>query len=80
MNGISCPSAEHLLRGRRAGTILKTTNGGQTWPAQTSGTTNALNGIACFRRTGALRWRGAGAARASRTTAPLEPATPARTR
>ena len=35
------PEHEHVLRGRqRPGTILKTTNGGQTWLAATSGTTH----------------------------------------
>jgi len=29
----------------RDGTILKTTNGGTNWTAQTSGTTNVLNSI-----------------------------------
>ena len=44
MNGISCPTAAPATRSAHAGTILKTSNGGQTWLAQTSGTTNALNG------------------------------------
>ena len=41
------PIVEVLRGGRPAARVLKSTDGGSTWSAQTSGTANALSGIAC---------------------------------
>ena len=47
MNSISCASNSTCYAVGGGGTILVTTNGGQTWLPQTSGTTTALNGVSC---------------------------------
>jgi photosystem II stability/assembly factor-like uncharacterized protein len=47
MDAISCTSASTCETVGGAGTILGTTNGGQTWTAQTSGSAATLEGVSC---------------------------------
>ena len=46
-HGISCVSTTKCEVVGAGGAIRGTTNGGSTWPAQVSGTTNSLNAISC---------------------------------
>lgn len=70
MNSISCTSTSTCYAVGNAGTILVTTNGGQTWLPQTSATTANLNGISCTSSTAcaAIGAVSAGAAVARFTT------------
>ena len=71
LNGVACTSATACLAVGAAGTIIGSADGGATWTPKTSGTTNALNAIACPRRR-LLRGRRAAAGAAvssSRSTA-----------
>ena len=70
MNGISCPSTSTCYAVGNGGTILKTSNGGQTWLPQTSGTASALNGVACTSATACVAVGAGGDGRRSRPTAP----------
>ena len=45
MSGVSFTDADNGTAVGSGGTILRTTDGGATWGAQPSGTTNALNGV-----------------------------------
>jgi photosystem II stability/assembly factor-like uncharacterized protein len=47
MDSISCTSASTCEAVGGAGTILGTTNGGQTWLPQASGSTATLDGVSC---------------------------------
>lgn len=48
MDSISCVSTSTCVAVGAAGTILGTTNGGQTWLPQTSGVAGALDSVSCY--------------------------------
>ena len=47
LDALSCTSASSCIAVGASGTIVATTNGGQTWLPQTSGTAVTLDGISC---------------------------------
>jgi photosystem II stability/assembly factor-like uncharacterized protein len=54
MNAVTCPSTTTCYTVGNGGTILKTSNAGQSWISQTSGVSSNLSSVSCYSESGCV--------------------------